>query len=309
MSSEEAFAGEVDAKIQTDRQSIEGLLQKADYLTVEERDLLVAAYEYAELHHRGQKRSSGDEYITHPVAVAEILAGLKLDAGTLAAALLHDVVEDTKVTDEELARHFGGEIASLVDGVTKLKRLKFESREQHQAENLRKMFLAMAKDVRVALIRLADRLHNMRTLKFRPAEKQKKTAEETIEIFAPLAHRLGMSQIKWELEDISLRYLDPSQYYRIANLMAKKRGEREKYVQKVIDDLQEKLGELSVRADLSGRAKHIYCHTLALYKSNALQSHILQYDAFPTYEFESPKVRHWDRSLSYASFDTYWLLT
>ncbi len=258
MSSEEAFAGEVDAKVQTDRQSIEGLLQKADYLTVEERDLLVAAFEYAELHHRGQKRSSGDEYITHPVAVAEILAGLKLDAGTLAAALLHDVVEDTKVTDEELARHFGGEIASLVDGVTKLKRLKFESREQHQAENLRKMFLAMAKDVRVALIRLADRLHNMRTLKFRPAEKQKKTAEETIEIFAPLAHRLGMSQIKWELEDISLRYLDPSQYYRIANLMAKKRGEREKYVQKVIDDLQEKLGELSVRADLSGRAKHIY---------------------------------------------------
>lgn len=237
---------------------LERLFTKAPYLNDLDRELLERAYAYAELHHRGQQRSSGDEYITHPLAVAEILAELKLDAGTLAAALLHDVVEDTKVTDEEVARQFGAEIASLVDGVTKLKRLKFESLEQQQAENLRKMFLAMAKDVRVALIRLADRLHNMRTLRWRPPEKQRKTAKETLEIFAPLAHRLGMSTIKWELEDIALRYLDSQQYFRIINLMSKKREERESYVQEVIDNLREKFSELSVQADLSGRAKHIY---------------------------------------------------
>ncbi len=234
------------------------LFEKAPYLSPTEQELLRHAYAYAELHHRGQKRSSGDDYITHPLAVAQILAELKLDGGTLAAALLHDVVEDTKVTDEEIARQFGEEIANLVDGVTKLKRLRFESREEQQAENLRKMFLAMAKDVRVALIRLADRLHNMRTLKYRPPDKQRKTAEETLEIFAPLAHRLGMSTIKWELEDISLRFIDSGQYYRIVNLMAKKRGERERYVQQVIEQLRAKLAELAVHADLSGRAKHIY---------------------------------------------------
>nr|WP_281267814.1 bifunctional (p)ppGpp synthetase/guanosine-3',5'-bis(diphosphate) 3'-pyrophosphohydrolase [Sulfoacidibacillus thermotolerans] len=238
--------------------ALRALCDKAPYLTDVERSLLRRAYIYAELHHRGQKRSSGEDYITHPVAVAEILSGLKLDAGTLAAALLHDVVEDTKVTDEEVERQFGSEIARLVDGVTKLKRLRFETREEQQAENLRKMFLAMAKDIRVALIRLADRLHNMRTLKYRPLEKQRKTAEETLEIFAPLAHRLGMSTIKWELEDISLRFLDPQQYYRIAHLMAKKREERDHYIQQVIVDLRAKLDELNVRADLSGRAKHIY---------------------------------------------------
>ena len=237
---------------------LDRLLDTVSYLNEDERDLLRRAYDYAELLHRGQKRSSGHDYITHPVAVAQILAELKLDANTLTAALLHDVVEDTKVTDEEVARQFSAEIAGLVDGVTKLKRLKFETREQQQAENLRKMFLAMAKDVRVALIRLADRLHNMRTLKFRPPEKQRKTAEETLEIFAPLAHRLGMSAIKWELEDIALRYLDPQQYYRIVHLMSKKREAREQYVQQVIDMLRGKLAELGVQADLNGRAKHLY---------------------------------------------------
>lgn len=238
--------------------ALQGLFAKAPYLTETDQDLLKRAYAYAELHHRGQKRSSGEDYIIHPVAVAEILAGLQLDSMTLAAALLHDVVEDTKVTDEELAKQFGGEIAHLVDGVTKLKRLRFESREEQQAENLRKMFLAMAKDIRVALIRLADRLHNMRTLKYRMPEKQRKTAEETLEIFAPLAHRLGMSTIKWELEDIALRYLDPQQYYRIVNLMAKKREEREKYIQQVMDVMKTKLEELNISSELSGRAKHIY---------------------------------------------------
>ena len=244
--------------IEQTEKALQKLFKKAPYLTEVDQELLKRAYTYAELHHRGQKRSSGEDYIIHPVAVAEILAGLQLDPMTLAAALLHDVVEDTKVTDEELVRQFGSEIASLVDGVTKLKRLRFESREEQQAENLRKMFLAMAKDIRVALIRLADRLHNMRTLKYRPPEKQRKTAEETLEIFAPLAHRLGMSTIKWELEDTALRYMDPQQYYRIVNLMAKKRGEREKYIHQVMDMMKSKLDELNVRAELSGRAKHIY---------------------------------------------------
>lgn len=252
------MSSEIELEASDASSPVTSLFEKAPYLNEAERALLTRAYYYAALHHDGQKRSSGADYITHPLAVAEILADLHLDARTLAAALLHDVVEDTKVTDEELANQFGGEIRSLVDGVTKLKRLRFESREQQQAENLRKMFLAMAKDVRVALIRLADRLHNMRTLKYRSPEKQRKTAEETLEIFAPLAHRLGLSTIKWELEDISLRYLDPSYYYRIAHFMDKKREARETYVQKVIDDLRSKLVELSVHADLGGRAKHIY---------------------------------------------------
>ncbi|KUO94830.1 RelA/SpoT family protein [Ferroacidibacillus organovorans] len=252
------MSSEIELEAADSSSPVTSLFEKAPYLNESERALLTRAYYYAALQHDGQKRSSGADYITHPLAVAEILADLHLDARTLAAALLHDVVEDTKVTDEELANQFGGEIRSLVDGVTKLKRLRFESREQQQAENLRKMFLAMAKDVRVALIRLADRLHNMRTLKYRPPEKQRKTAEETLEIFAPLAHRLGLSTIKWELEDISLRYLDPSYYYRIAHFMDKKREARETYVQKVIDDLRSKLAELSVHADLGGRAKHIY---------------------------------------------------
>ncbi len=248
----------VPVSVDRAQEALKKLFPKVPYLTAAELGLLVRAYMYAELHHRGQKRSSGQDYIIHPVAVAEILAGLQLDSMTLAAALLHDVIEDTKVTDEELIRQFGAEIAHLVDGVTKLKRLRFESREEQQAENLRKMFLAMAKDIRVALIRLADRLHNMRTLKYRTPEKQRKTAEETLEIFAPLAHRLGMSTIKWELEDIALRYIDSQQYYRIVNIMAKKRGEREKYIQQVIDVLRGKLGELNVVAEISGRAKHIY---------------------------------------------------
>ncbi|MFD2169350.1 RelA/SpoT family protein [Tumebacillus lipolyticus] len=216
------------------------------------------AYEMSERAHKGQTRSSGEPYIMHPVAVAEILAGLELDAVTLSAALLHDVVEDTNVTEEELLAQFGSEVAALVDGVTKLERIKFNSKEEAQAENLRKMFMAMAKDIRVILIKLADRLHNMRTLKHQPVEKQVKTATETLEIYAPLAHRLGISTIKWELEDIALRYMNPQQYYRIVNLMAKKRQEREEYVQEVIAGLRVKFNELDLKAEISGRAKHLY---------------------------------------------------
>lgn len=238
---------------------IERLCNKiAKYGTAEDVELVRRAYAYARKAHEGQLRKSGEPYINHPVAVAEILAGLELDGVTLAAALLHDVVEDTAVTDEELVKEFGPEVGLLVDGVTKLGRIRYLSREQQQAENLRKMFLAMAKDIRVILIKLADRLHNMRTLKHLPPEKQTRIARETLEIFAPLAHRLGISTIKWELEDTALRYLNPQQYYRIVNLMAKKRREREAYVQEVIETLRSKLNELEIKADLSGRPKHIY---------------------------------------------------
>jgi GTP pyrophosphokinase len=238
------------------------------YAKAEDVEQIKRAYSYAEEAHRGQTRNSGEPYIIHPLAVANILADLQLDATTLTAALLHDVVEDTKVTDEEIVRLFGAEVAALVDGVTKLKRIKFDSREEQQAENLRKMFMAMAKDMRVALIRLADRLHNMRTLRYQPPEKQVRTARETIEIFAPLAHRLGIYTIKWELEDLALRYLNPQQYYRIVHLMAKKRKEREQYIDEVIKVLKEKLTALDISAELSGRAKHIY----SIYKKMVTQN-------------------------------------
>lgn len=238
---------------------IERLYEKiARYGTDKDQQLVRRAYEFANKAHKGQLRRSGEPYISHPIAVAEILADLEMDAATLAAALLHDVVEDTTVTEEELTAEFGTEIKDLVDGVTKLGRLRYLSKEEQQAENLRKMFLAMAKDIRVILIKLADRLHNMRTLKHLPPEKQQRIATETLEIFAPLAHRLGISKIKFELEDIALRYLNPQQYYRIVNLMAKKRAEREEYVQQVIETIKNKLAEIDIKAEVSGRAKHIY---------------------------------------------------
>jgi len=238
------------------------------YLSEEDVAKVRSAFEYAKHAHRHQSRSSGEPYIIHPVAVAEILADLELDAVTLSAALLHDVVEDTEATEAEMANQFGLEVAALVDGVTKLERIKFNSKEEAQAENLRKMFMAMAKDIRVILIKLADRLHNMRTLKHQPTEKQVRTATETIEIYAPLAHRLGISTIKWELEDTSLRYMNPQQYYRIVNLMAQKRREREAYVTEVIDHLKGKVSELEIKADISGRAKHLY----SIYRKMSMQN-------------------------------------
>lgn len=238
---------------------IERLCKKvARYGTPEDVQFVRRAYEFANKAHMGQHRCSGEDYIIHPIAVAEILADLEMDAVTVAAALLHDVVEDTPVTEEQLTAEFGTEVRDLVDGVTKLGRLKYLSREEQQAENLRKMFLAMAKDMRVILIKLADRLHNMRTLRHLPPEKQQRIAAETLEIFAPLAHRLGISKIKFELEDTALRYLNPQQYYRIVNLMAKKRQEREAYIQEVIETLKNKLQEIDIKAEVNGRAKHIY---------------------------------------------------
>lgn len=236
------------------------LLQKAaTYLPPEDVVRLEKAYRFAEKAHAGQLRKSGEPYILHPVAVTDILLDLQMDSSTLIAGLLHDVVEDTGVTLEQIKEEFGEIVASLVDGLTKLKGFKFRSNAEHQAENHRKMFIAMAKDVRVVLCKLADRLHNMRTLQHLREDKQRKKAEETLEIFAPLAHRLGISRIKWELEDRSLRYLNPQQYYKIVSMMKKKRAEREAFLAEIIGMMYDKFAEMDLNVeDISGRPKHIY---------------------------------------------------
>ena len=199
------------------------------------------AYAFAENAHKSQLRSSGEPYIIHPLEVALILMDLGLDVDTVVAGLLHDVVEDTGVPIEELTKLFGAEVADLVDGVTKLGKIAFKTKEEQQAENLRKMFLAMAKDIRVIIIKLADRLHNLRTLEYVDEEKQREKAYETLEIYAPLAHRLGIFKIKWELEDTSLRYIDPKGYYDLVEKIAIKRREREKYIQEIIENSGEKI--------------------------------------------------------------------
>jgi GTP diphosphokinase / guanosine-3',5'-bis(diphosphate) 3'-diphosphatase len=220
--------------------------------------LVQKAYDTAFLAHQGQKRISGDDYIQHPLGVANILVDLQLDVETIAAGLLHDVVEDTAISIESMEKLFGKEIALLVDGVTKLSRINFKNKEEQQLESLRKMFMAMAKDIRVILIKLADRLHNMRTLKYMAPEKQKEISRETLEIFAPLAHRLGMSGIKWELEDLCFRFLEPDRYYELTEKVKQKRREREAIVNEAIKSLRDKLDAVGIRGEIQGRPKHFY---------------------------------------------------
>ncbi|MBS1677199.1 MAG: bifunctional (p)ppGpp synthetase/guanosine-3',5'-bis(diphosphate) 3'-pyrophosphohydrolase [Actinobacteria bacterium] len=223
-----------------------------------DRDKVERAFDFACERHADQKRYSGDEFITHPVGVAQICAGMRLDTETLCAALLHDTVEDTTATLEEVRDEFGEEIAALVDGVTKLTGMNFESRDERQAENYRKMMVAMATDVRVILIKLADRLHNMRTLGALPKQKQTLKSHETLEIYAPLAHRLGIHAIKWELEDLAFATLHPRKYAEIKQLVAQQRDEREAYVAEAGEFLAEELEEVGIQAEISGRAKHFY---------------------------------------------------
>ena len=223
------------------------------YLTDQEKQLVERAYAFAATAHSGQFRASGEEFIEHPLSVAKILSELEGDAETLAAALLHDVVEDTPVTLEDIRREFGTEVARLVDGVTKLSKIQFHSREEEQVSNLRKMFLAMAEDWRVVVIRLADRLHNLRTLDALPREKQKKIAEETLEIYAPLAHRLGIWRFKWELEDLGFMYLYPEEYHLLEQEIAVEQGQREAEAAMVIDRLRSSLLEAGIHADVYKR--------------------------------------------------------
>lgn len=230
----------------------------AGYMDEEHVDFVRRAYEFAKEAHKEQKRKSGEPYIIHPIQVAATLASLHMDPQTVASGFLHDVVEDTPVTLEDLTVLFGEDVAGIVDGVTKLGKIKYKSHEEQQAENHRKMLLAMAQDLRVILVKLADRLHNMRTLKFLREDKQHRIAKETMEIYAPLANRLGISRIKWELEDRALRYLNPQQYYRIVHLMKATRAEREEYVQQTVEMVRQATQDLHIEAEVYGRPKHIY---------------------------------------------------
>ena len=219
---------------------------------------LTRAYGFAAAAHEGQKRLTGEDFVEHPIAVATILADLGMDLTTLQAALLHDVVEDTDVTIEDIGREFGDQVAAIVDGLTKLDRIKFRSREQEQAENVRKMMIAMARDIRVLLIKLADRLHNMRTLSVFSRQKQHDKATETLEIYSPLANRLGVHRLKWELEDLAFQALHPRRFDEIKNLVEKRDGERQEYLDQVSEELRTKLRELKIRAEVVGRPKHLY---------------------------------------------------
>ena len=221
-------------------------------------DVLERAYRFSAASHQGQQRASGEPYLSHPLEVANLLVDFKMDVTTVTAGLLHDVLEDTAATKADLEREFGAEIAELVDGVTKIGKLAFSSREERQAENFRKMLVAMARDLRVLMIKLADRLHNMRTLDYLPADRAKKIAQETLDIYAPLAHRLGMAKVKAELEDLGLRALNPADYVDLQKRVAKRRLEREADINQVIAILQKKLSEVGIDSQIRGRPKHFY---------------------------------------------------
>ena len=241
-------------------------------------DMIYVAYRLAKWAHRDQFRKSGAPYIEHPVQVAYIASQLAMDVTTIAACLLHDVVEDTPYTYENLETLFGTSVAQLVDGVTKLKKIKYNSREEQQVDNLRKMFFAMAKDIRVVIIKLIDRLHNMRTMEFMPRKKQLLISKETLDVYAPLAHRLGMAKIKVELEDLSLKYLDPVAYEEIRANINQRKDEREEYIRSLMDDLRNIISDAGIKGEVGGRAKHFYSIFRKMYTQNKTMDEL--YDLF-----------------------------
>ena len=234
----------------------------------EDQAFFEKAYAFAEKAHHGQMRLSGEPFFMHPKEVAGILVDLGLDMSTVVAGLFHDIVEDTDVSTEQIGKEFGPEIAQIVDGVTKVGKVDFSSKEEHQAEYLRKMFLAMASDIRVILVKLADRLHNMRTLRYQSQEKRIEKAKETLEIYAPLAHRLGINAIKWELEDLALKFIDEKAYFEIAEKLTDTRAERREYIDAVIEEIRKHLQKIRVDAEIEGRPKHIYSIYNKIHKKN-----------------------------------------
>ena len=276
----------VDASVKTmeDFTSPDELYQEligsvTKYHPSDDLSVIEKAYRIADEAHRGQRRKSGEPYIIHPLCVAIILADLELDKETIVAGLLHDVVEDTIMTSEQLKEEFGEEVELIVDGVTKLGQLNYSAdKVEVQAENLRKMFLAMAKDIRVILVKLADRLHNMRTAKYWSPEKQKEKARETMDIYAPIAHRLGISKIKVELDDLSLKYLEPEVYYDLVEKIALKKDERQALVSSIVEDVKKHIEAAGIQAQIAGRAKHFF----SIYKKMVNQQKSLDqiYDLF-----------------------------
>lgn len=240
--------------------------------------LILKSYNYAFSHHGDQLRKSGEPYIIHPLNVAYILADIGLDDNTICAALLHDVVEDTEVTEADIKNEFGEEINYLVAGVTKLSNISFASVEEQQVEDYRKMFLAMGKDIRVIIIKLADRLHNMRTLKYLKRDRQIANAKETMELYAPLANRLGLYSLKWELEDLGFKYLHPDEYHELVEGINKKRDERLQFIEKIMEDIRVQLKKQRIDAEVTGRAKHLYSIYRKMKRDNKTLDQI--YDLF-----------------------------
>ncbi len=266
------FAKEVNAAIST------LLSHYMTYAKQEDVEFFTEALNYAMEAHKDQHRANGEPYIIHPLSVADILTDLEADGATLMAAILHDTVEDTDSTTNEISERFGQDVADLVEGVTKLEKMQFSSKEELQAENFRKMFLAMAKDIRVVWIKLADRLHNMRTLKHLPPQKQERIAQETLDIYAPLANRLGIYKWKWELEDLCLRYIDRTAYYELVGAISQRRNEREDYLEEVILEMTSAIEKLGIKCEIEGRPKHFY----SIYRKMKLKDRLLDqiYDLF-----------------------------
>lgn len=265
---------DMEKTLSPEQQLEQELFSQLKYFNENQYAFAKKAYEFSKQAHIAQTRASGEPYIIHPMGVCKILAELQLDEETIAAAFLHDVVEDTEITLDKIKEEFGSTVAMLVDGVTKLSKIEYISKEEHQIENYRKMFMAMAKDIRVVLIKLADRLHNMRTLKFMNPMKQRTIAKETMEIFAPLAHRLGIYKIKWELEDLAFRYMDPERYYDLVEQVKQKRHEREEIIDSAMTEIREALLAVGVECEIQGRPKNFYSIYKKMQKNNSELSEI-----------------------------------